>query len=54
MNLDGFLSWLQTSKVSAPQQQRIAEYTQTHGKTFSDMFDFIVASESKECYYLNN
>ena len=26
MNLDGFLSWLQTSKVSVPKQQRIAEY----------------------------
>lgn len=41
MSLDGFLSWLQTSKVSVPKQQRIAEYMQTHGKTFSDMFDFI-------------
>ena len=25
MNLDGFLSWLQTSKVSVQKQQRIAE-----------------------------
>ena len=41
IGLDDFVSWLQTSKVSVPKQQRIVEYLQKHSKAFSGMFEII-------------
>ena len=41
IGLDDFVSWLQTSKVSVPKQQRIIEYLQKHSKAFSGMFEII-------------
>ena len=41
IGLDDFVSWLQTSKVSVPKQQRIIEYLQKHNKAFAGMFEII-------------
>ena len=41
LGLDDFVSWLQSSKVSVPKQQRIVEYLQKHQKSFAGMFEII-------------